>query len=66
MIFSHSMGGAVTGLFLERHPEFEAIDLPETIPERFRQYRKLGLQLLPHRDGVEGFYLCRMRRKAID
>ncbi len=52
--------------FLERHPEFEAIDLPETIPERFRQYRKLGLQLLPHRDGVEGFYLCRMRRKAID
>ena len=22
-----------------------------------------GLQLLEHRDGVEGFYLCRMKRK---
>ena len=49
--------------FLERHPEFEACELPETIPERFRKYRKAGLQLLEHRDGVEGFYLCRMRRK---
>ena len=49
--------------FLERHPEFEACELPDTIPERFRKYRKTGLQLLEHRDGVEGFYLCRMRRK---
>lgn len=49
--------------FLERHPEFEACELPETIPERFRQYRRIGLQLLTYRDGVEGFYLCRMKRK---
>ncbi|MBQ9211796.1 MAG: 16S rRNA (cytosine(967)-C(5))-methyltransferase RsmB [Clostridia bacterium] len=49
--------------FLEAHPEFTAEPLPETIPEKYRQHQALGLQLLPHRDGVEGFYLCRMRRK---
>ena len=49
--------------FLQRHPEFEAVELPETIPEKYRQYRKTGLQLLEYRDGVEGFYVCRMRRK---
>ncbi len=49
--------------FLQRHPEFEETDLPETIPERYRRYRRTGLQLLEYRDGVEGFYICRMRRK---
>ena len=49
--------------FLERHPEFEVQELPDTIPEKYRQYRKNGLQLLTYRDGVEGFYLCRMKRK---
>ena len=50
--------------FLARHPEFEAVSLPKSVPERFRQYETTGLQLLPHRDGVEGFYICRLRRKA--
>ena len=50
--------------FLERHPEFTAEPLPESVPEKFRKHQGLGLQLLPHRDGVEGFYLCRMRRKT--
>ena len=49
--------------FLQRHPEFEAVDLPETVPEKYRQHRKAGVQLLEYRDGVEGFYVCRMRRK---
>ena len=49
--------------FLARHPEFEAEKLPETIPEEYRKHQGLGLQLLPHRDGVEGFYICRMKRK---
>ena len=49
--------------FLARHPEFEACDLPDTIPEKYRRHRKLGLQLLEHRDGTEGFYVCRMKRK---
>ena len=50
--------------FLERHPEFEEAPLPEMIPERLRAHKTVGLQLLPHRDGIEGFYLCRMRRKV--
>ena len=51
--------------FLERHPDFEAVALPDTIPAEFRQHEGVGLQLLPHRDGVEGFYICRMRKKRI-
>ena len=51
--------------FLERHPEFEAVALPESIPEEFRAKAETGLQLLPHRDQVEGFYICRMRRKRV-
>ena len=51
--------------FLGRHPEFELAQLPETIPERFRQHADVGLQLLPDRDGVEGFYICRLRRKRL-
>ena len=51
--------------FLERHPEYERDQLPETIPERFRQHAEIGLQLLPDRDGVEGFYICRLRRKRV-
>ena len=49
--------------FLQRHPEFEETDLPETIPEKYREKKKRGLQLLEYRDGVEGFYLIRMRKK---
>ena len=52
--------------FLDRHPEFEAEKLPASVPEKFRQYEGLGLQLLPHRDGTEGFYICRMRRKETE
>lgn len=50
--------------FLREHPEFEACALPDTIPEKYRVHCKTGLQLLPGRDGVEGFYMCRMRRKG--
>ena len=49
--------------FLERHPEFEEIPLPESIPEKYWERRARGLQLLEHRDGLEGFYLIRMRKK---
>ncbi len=51
--------------FLSRHPEFELAKLPESIPADFRQHEDVGLQLLPSRDGVEGFYICRMRRKRV-
>lgn len=49
--------------FLEKHHEFAISPLPETIDEKFRkEYTDTGLQLLPHRDGVEGFFIARMRR----
>ena len=49
--------------FLEKHPEFEKASLPLSVPEKYRSMYSLGLQLLEHRDGLEGFYLIRMRRK---
>ena len=49
--------------FLQCHPEFTEIPLPEVIPEKYRKRRERGLQLLEHRDGLEGFYLIRMRKK---
>ncbi len=48
--------------FLKRHPEFAETNLPDTIPEKYRQRKGRGLQLLEHRDGLEGFYLIRMRK----
>ena len=48
--------------FLQRHPEFSLDKLPEEIPARFREQAGVGLQLLPHRDQVGGFYIARMRR----
>jgi len=49
--------------FLEKHPEFQIMPLPASFDEKFRaQYTDTGLQLLPHRDGVEGFFIARMRR----
>jgi len=50
--------------FLKKHPEFTIEKLPGTIPEALRAHETpLGLQLFPHRDGVEGFYMARMRRQ---
>ncbi len=51
--------------FLARHPEFDLVKLPESIPADFRQHEDIGLQLLPDRDGVEGFYIAKMRRKRV-
>ena len=49
--------------FLARHPEFEETGLPDSIPDRYRNLLGRGLQLLEYRDGLEGFYLIRMRKK---
>lgn len=51
--------------FLERHPEFTLEKLPCSIPQQFRAHEDVGLQLMPHRDGVGGFYMARMRRKRV-
>ena len=49
--------------FLENHPEYQLELLPQGIPEELRKMQgSYGLQLLPHRDHVEGFFIARMRR----
>lgn len=51
--------------FLNAHPEFEADEDASWLPETLREgYRGGMIQLLPCRDGVEGFFIARMRRKA--
>lgn len=51
--------------FLKEHPEFAMAPLPDTIPEALRaQAGPNGLQLLPHRDHVEGFFVARMKRRG--
>ena len=49
--------------FLSAHPDFSLAPLPDSFEKRFRDlYTDSGLQLLPHRDGVEGFFIARLRR----
>ena len=49
--------------FLEAHPDFSVDSLPLSYPESIRsQQSPLGLQLFAHRDGVEGFFIARLRR----
>ncbi len=50
--------------FLARHPEFELEADASYLPEGLRALSEDGmLQLLPYRDGMEGFFIARMRRK---
>ncbi len=49
--------------FLAEHPEFSVQQPPLSYPEAFRNRQsEYGLQLLAHRDGVEGFFIARLRR----
>ena len=49
--------------FLDTHPDFVMDALPEEIPANLRELTgEYGLQLLPHRDGMEGFFVARMKR----
>ncbi len=49
--------------FLERNPGFALEPLPATFPKELRQQQgENGLQLQAYRDGVEGFFIARMRR----
>ncbi|NLC32743.1 MAG: 16S rRNA (cytosine(967)-C(5))-methyltransferase RsmB, partial [Clostridiales bacterium] len=50
--------------FLASHSEFSMDTLPDAIPQSLREHTgEYGLQLLPYRDQVEGFYIARMKRK---
>ena len=49
--------------FLQVHPNFTLEPLPTSFPEELRaRQTPCGLQLLGCRDGVEGFFIARMRR----
>lgn len=49
--------------FLLSHPDFVLDPLPESVPEQYRALMgEYGLQLLPHRDGLEGFFIARLKR----
>ena len=51
--------------FLKAHPEFEMETCAAWLPEQLRGGLENGmLQLLPSRDGIDGFFIARMRRKA--
>lgn len=54
--------------FRSAHPEFEPVDLVDALPfvleekRDIQQARKGMLQLLPHRHGMDGFFLAKFRR----
>ena len=52
--------------FLDEHREFIAEDLLGEHPE-WAHPRGPGrhLQLLPHRDGTDGFFIARLRRRTL-
>ena len=52
--------------FLQRHPEFAPDLSDDWLPPRLRLLYEGGmLQILPHRDGLDGFFIARMRRKGV-
>ena len=49
--------------FLQRHSEFEPDADGGWLPEPLRENLRDGMiQILPHRDGLDGFFIARMRR----
>lgn len=59
---SHQEGEMVLDWFLEEHPDFAADDLAETLPDWAPAARGPYLQLLPSREGTDGFFIARCRR----
>ena len=50
-------------LFLVRHPEYEVWRMGAELPEKLAAHEgEYGLQMFAHRDGTDGFYVCRLRR----
>jgi 16S rRNA (cytosine967-C5)-methyltransferase len=49
--------------FLSEHPAFEADDLREDAPVWQHPSVPRFLQTLPHRDGTDGFFIARLRRR---
>lgn len=59
---SATEGVRVVGEFLREHPDFTAQALGEEYPELADQLDPRHLQLLPHRDRTDGFFIARLRR----
>lgn len=59
---SAAEGVRVVNDFLAAHPGFSASSLGEEYPDWTDQLDPRHLQLLPHRDGTDGFFIARMRR----
>ena len=57
---------AQVNTFLSRHPEFEPDTDDSWLPEALRGKTVDGmLTILPHRDGMAGFFIARMRRRSV-
>jgi len=54
----------VIDAFLADRPEFEADDLRQEVPVWQHPSVPFHLQTLPHRDGTEGFFIARLRRRG--
>jgi 16S rRNA (cytosine967-C5)-methyltransferase len=59
---SREEGAGVVDGFLGEHPGFGADDLGREHPELRSAANSRYLQLLPHRDGTDGFFIARLRR----
>jgi 16S rRNA (cytosine967-C5)-methyltransferase len=55
-------GEMVLERFLREHPQFAAEDLAEQLPEWAEAAAGPHLQLLPSRDGTDGFFIARCKR----
>ena len=52
--------------FLDAHPEFEPDTDDAWLPEALRPRLCDGMiQILPHKDGMEGFFIARLNRKGV-
>lgn len=60
---SSAEGEELVGGFLRSHPQFVADDLESQHPGLGHPLGGRSLQLLPHRDGTDGFFIARLRRE---
>ena len=60
---SPSENEQVVAAFLAEQPEYEADDLRAVVPLWQHPHMARALQTLPHRDGTEGFFIARLRRR---
>jgi 16S rRNA (cytosine967-C5)-methyltransferase len=60
---SHAEGERVVEGFLDEHRDFSAEPLGSDQPALRRSRSGPGAQLLPHRDGTDGFFIARLRRR---